>query len=344
MTAPSDREVLVVAHPRRPVVRDGAQRVLDMLADARVTPRVLEDEVGELDLSRAREVRGTEAAAGVEAVLVLGGDGSLLRAAELARGHGVPLLGVNLGHVGFLAETEPDALEQTVEHLLRRDYVVEQRMTVDVVVRRDGTELVRSWALNEISLEKVDRGRMIECLLEVEGRPLSRWSWRRCGVRDPHRVDGLRLLGRGPRGLAGRRGPARRADQRACPVRAAAGGVTGGHRRPGGAGGHQRRALDLRRAPGLRRAGRLSGGGGAGERAGPARSRAAPNLRRPPRGQVRPAGGRLAGEADERGQRRIVILSVACPTVCSWTRTGVRSTSQGGCWQTAGQGCRGEPG
>ena len=176
MTAPSDREVLVVAHPRRPVVRDGAQRVLDMLADARVTPRVLEDEVGELDLSRAREVRGTEAAAGVEAVLVLGGDGSLLRAAELARGHGVPLLGVNLGHVGFLAETEPDALEQTVEHLLRRDYVVEQRMTVDVVVRRDGTELVRSWALNEISLEKVDRGRMIECLLEVEGRPLSRWS------------------------------------------------------------------------------------------------------------------------------------------------------------------------
>lgn len=176
MTAPSDREVLVVAHPRRPVVRDGAQRVLDMLADARVTPRVLEDEVGELDLSRARVVRGTEAAAGVEAVLVLGGDGSLLRAAELARGHGVPLLGVNLGHVGFLAETEPDALEQTVEHLLRRDYVVEQRMTVDVVVRRDGTELVRSWALNEISLEKVDRGRMIECLLEVEGRPLSRWS------------------------------------------------------------------------------------------------------------------------------------------------------------------------
>lgn len=169
--------MLVVAHPKRPEVRHGAQRVLDMLAAAGASPRVLEDEVGGLDLSQVDVVsNGPDAADGVEAVIVLGGDGSLLRAAELARGHAAPLLGVNLGHVGFLAESESDALEQTVEHLLRRSYTVEERMTVDVVVRRAGRDLARSWALNEVSLEKVDRGRMIECLLEVEGRPLSRWA------------------------------------------------------------------------------------------------------------------------------------------------------------------------
>lgn len=177
MTGQVQRRMLVVAHHSRPVVRDTAQRVLDLLAGAGVLPRVLDDEVGGLDLSRVEVVgNGPAAAAGVEVVLVLGGDGSLLRAAELARGHGAPLLGVNLGHVGFLAETEPEAIEQTVDHVLRRAYEVEERMTVDVVVRQGGSEVARSWALNEVSLEKVDRGRMIECLLEIEGRPLSRWS------------------------------------------------------------------------------------------------------------------------------------------------------------------------
>jgi NAD+ kinase len=169
--------VLIVAHPRRAAVRETAQRVLDQLAASGISPRVLADEAHDLDLARANPVEpDASAAIGAELVLVLGGDGSLLRGAELARTAAAPLLGVNLGHVGFLAEAEPDALEATVEHIVRKDYTVEERMTVDVTVRLDGEVIHRGWALNEVTLEKVDRSRILECVLEVDDRPLSRWS------------------------------------------------------------------------------------------------------------------------------------------------------------------------
>ncbi|WP_018503534.1 NAD kinase [Parafrankia discariae] len=171
------REVLVVSHPRRSVVRESAQRVLEMLVAAGVSPRVLRDEAELLDLSAPNVVTGdTEAAVGAELVLVLGGDGSLLRGAEFARSADIPLLGVNLGHVGFLAEAEPDALEATVEHVVRKEYSVEERMTVDVTVRHRGELIYTGWALNEMSLEKAGRSRMLECVLEIDGRPLSRWG------------------------------------------------------------------------------------------------------------------------------------------------------------------------
>lgn len=171
------REVLVVAHPRRTEVQESVQQVLDMLYAASMSPRVLADEAGALDLACSRVVEADEdAAAGVELVLVLGGDGSLLRGAELARPHGAPLLGVNLGHVGFLAEAEPDALPSVVERVVARDYGVEERMTVDVSVRVGGQLTWTGWALNEVALEKGLRGKMVECVLEIEGRPLSRWA------------------------------------------------------------------------------------------------------------------------------------------------------------------------
>ncbi len=171
------REILVVTHPRRSVVRESAQRVIEGLAAAGVSPRVLRDEAEQLDLTGATIVpHDSDAAVGVEMVLVLGGDGSLLRGAEFARGADVPLLGVNLGHVGFLAEAEPDALEFTIDHVVRKDYTVEDRMTVDVTVRRRGKITYSGWALNEMSLEKAERARMLECVLEIDGRPLSRWG------------------------------------------------------------------------------------------------------------------------------------------------------------------------
>src|SRR6202020_3403724 len=92
---------------------------------------------------------GPAAAEGAELVIVLGGDGSLLRAAELARPAGTPLIGVNLGHVGFLAEAEPDGLTETVDRLIAGDYRVEERMTLEVVVSDNGTASARAWALHE---------------------------------------------------------------------------------------------------------------------------------------------------------------------------------------------------
>src|SRR5439155_1355761 len=84
----------------------------------------------------------------------VGGDGSRLRAAEFARPVRTPLIGVNLGHIGVLAEAELDGLAETVERRIERRYTVEERMTVDVVARSNGTELARTWALNEATVEK----------------------------------------------------------------------------------------------------------------------------------------------------------------------------------------------
>ncbi|HEX6446066.1 MAG TPA: NAD kinase, partial [Streptosporangiales bacterium] len=116
------------------------------------------------------------AAYGARLVVVLGGDGTLLRAAELARPARTPLLGVNLGHVGFLAEAERDDLGVLLDRIVHAEYDVEERMTLEVSVHRNGDEVCRTWALNEASVEKAERERMLEVVVGVDGRPLSRWG------------------------------------------------------------------------------------------------------------------------------------------------------------------------
>lgn len=109
----------------------------------------------------------------VELVMVLGGDGTILRAAELVREADIPLLGVNLGHVGFLAESERADLEETVRWVADRSYTVEERTTIEVLVWQGDTLLGQNWALNEAAVEKANRERMIEVVMEVDGRPVS---------------------------------------------------------------------------------------------------------------------------------------------------------------------------
>ena len=172
-----ERRVLFVGHTGRPealrAVRDAAKR----FTDAGVAVLVLAEEADELQLPGATPVAAEPGAAeGCELVVVFGGDGTLLRAAELARPSRTPLLGVNLGHVGFLAEAEPDDLAATVDRVVARDYAVEERMTIDVAVMVDGTVTSNGWALNEASVEKASRQRMLEVVIEVDDRPLSRWG------------------------------------------------------------------------------------------------------------------------------------------------------------------------
>ena len=178
------REVLLVAHTGRGATREAARAAVRRLAGAGVGVRVLDEEAADLEVERdgtvADRVRVVPcddgAAAGAEVVLVLGGDGTLLRGAELARGADVPLLGVNLGHVGFLAEAEASDLDGTLERVLARGYDVQPRTTLEVTVRRDGEVTARDWALNEVTVEKASRERMLEVVAEVDGHPLSRWG------------------------------------------------------------------------------------------------------------------------------------------------------------------------
>jgi len=171
----AQRTMLVTAHTGRDNAVQKGRLVAERLTAAGILVRVLADEAAHLNLPAAEEVKaGPEAAAGAELVIVLGGDGTLLRGAELARPAGVPLIGVNLGHVGFLAEAEPDGLFDTVSRLVAKQYVVEERMTLDVIVRAGGHIVAETWALNEATVEKAARERMLEVICEVDERPLSR--------------------------------------------------------------------------------------------------------------------------------------------------------------------------
>lgn len=170
------REVLVLAHTGRAEAVRSAQHVIEALQGAGMTVRLLDSEAAELGATGVTEHPAATATDGVELVLVLGGDGTLLRAAELARPTGTAVLGVNLGHVGFLAEAEHDDLALTIERVTAGDYAVDPRMTVEFVVTSDGEQVAEGWALNEVSLEKADRERMLEVVAEVDGRPLSRWG------------------------------------------------------------------------------------------------------------------------------------------------------------------------
>jgi NAD+ kinase len=171
-----DREVLLIAHAERQVALDSARQVAARFAGAGVGVRVLDSDAATLALPGARACPAEVAADGVEMALVLGGDGSLLRGAELVRPWSTPLLGVNLGHVGFLAEAEQEDLDLTVDKVLAGSYRVEERMTLDVRAEGPDGFCYLGWALNEVSVEKQDPARMIDCLLEIDGRPLSRWA------------------------------------------------------------------------------------------------------------------------------------------------------------------------
>jgi NAD+ kinase len=174
----AERHILVVAHTGRADSLEAGIQVCRRLVDHGLTPVLSEDEFADFmriapELQPIAMLDRDVSLGDLELVIVLGGDGTILRAAEIARGCSAPLLGVNLGHVGFLAESERDDLESTITRVLERDYLVEERMTLSVRVKVGGEVIYESWALNEATVEKASRERMLEVVVEVDGRPLS---------------------------------------------------------------------------------------------------------------------------------------------------------------------------
>lgn len=182
----ADRTILMVVHTGRDEATKTARRVQEVLSDKGIGLRVLSAEAvdrGPLHMApddmRAMGVEiqvvdaDPQAADGCELVLVLGGDGTFLRAAELARNAGIPVLGVNLGRIGFLAEAEADHIDQVLDHVVARDYQVENRLTLDVAVIHKNGATEHGWALNEVSLEKGPRLGVLGVVVEIDGRPVS---------------------------------------------------------------------------------------------------------------------------------------------------------------------------
>lgn len=175
------RRVLVLTHTGREDARGVAEEMVRELARGGLDVVVPADEAPDLELATVpgpvhvaedHELPGL----GLELAVVIGGDGTILRAAERTRSAGTPLLGVNLGHVGFLAEAESDAVATTIDAILARAYDIEERLALAVTVFHDKEVVARTFALNEASVEKASRERMIEVVAEIDGRPLSRWG------------------------------------------------------------------------------------------------------------------------------------------------------------------------
>jgi NAD+ kinase len=172
----TSRAALLVTHTGRRRSAEHARTVALDLVEAGFEVRVVASEAGQLHLPGTVPVDDPDAAEGAEIVIALGGDGTLLRAAELARPAKVPLLGINLGKVGFLAEAEIDDLDRAVRDVVARAYTVDERLTVDVTAHLNGQRIASSWALNEVSVEKGAREKMLEVRVDVDSRPLSRYG------------------------------------------------------------------------------------------------------------------------------------------------------------------------
>jgi NAD+ kinase len=174
-SGPSIRRVLLAVHTGRADIVELARASAARLAKAGMLVRVLEEEAEALAIPDAEICSaGTHAAQGAEIVLVFGGDGTFLRAAELARTTDAALIGVNLGRVGFLAETEPEAVEDMLSAVEHCHYQVEERLTIEAtVLDADGRRTGGTWALNEVSVEKVERPRVLDVVLAIDGHSLT---------------------------------------------------------------------------------------------------------------------------------------------------------------------------
>lgn len=189
MSAPqslsASRFVLVVAHTARKDAVAAAQVAIQQLHAAGIVPVLTSSDLADFKkhvadqvlpaniIDHVKTLESDCKMSDLELVVVLGGDGTILKAAEIVREHSIPLMGINLGHVGFLAESEREEFAEAVNRVLEHDYEIRERLTLDVAVIVDGKEVFRTWALNEATVEKSARERMLEVVLEVEGNPLS---------------------------------------------------------------------------------------------------------------------------------------------------------------------------
>ena len=166
----STRKAILVVNATRP----------EAVHAATTLAKLLTKDSFELFTSSAVEISGVRTVAvdqlpEAEIVIVLGGDGTILRGAEISRLREIPLLGVNLGHVGFMAEVEKLSLETVATSVISKSYATDPRMVLSYSVERDGKEVSQGWSLNEVTIERTE-STMVELLVQVDRRPLSRWG------------------------------------------------------------------------------------------------------------------------------------------------------------------------
>ena len=166
----------LVVHEHRREALELAREAAAWLGDRGHTVRLPKADAEHVGLAE-HGCQAEELAQGLDLAVTLGGDGTILRAVNLVGRKGVPLLGVNLGRMGYLADLEPDGLTEGLERFLAGDYAIEQRMMLSVVVERagapppvlgvDGGDL---WVLNEAVVERPAAGHTVHVAVQVQGR------------------------------------------------------------------------------------------------------------------------------------------------------------------------------
>ena len=159
------KTVLLVTHPTRPEAISTANELTKLLTGKQINVFATIKTDGADDF---------KATVQIDLAVVLGGDGTMLRAAEIFRGKQVPILGINLGHVGFLAEIERPSLTEIVDAIAAGTFSIEERMSLNYQLLRDGKIIQSGWALNEVVVERNDH-QMIDLFVQIDHRPLSRW-------------------------------------------------------------------------------------------------------------------------------------------------------------------------
>ena len=168
------RKIILVLHPSRDEAHALAREIVSSLKNHNFEI-LTSTEVDISGITKLTDVDLISHRNEVEMVLVLGGDGTILRGAEIVHGSDLPVLGINLGHVGFLAQIEKPSIANLVEAITSKSYTVEKRMTLAYKVERGNSILSNGWALNEVAVERNTEA-MIELFVQIDHRPLSRWG------------------------------------------------------------------------------------------------------------------------------------------------------------------------
>ena len=166
----STRSLAFLINPSRPEAIKAAGELTPLLSSAGFSLYTVSD----VSIDGIKKVEAAQLPE-IEVAVVLGGDGTILRAAEVTISRNIPLLGINLGQVGFLAEVDRPSIQAIADAIINKSYVSESRMVLKFSVERSGKEISSGWALNEVTVER-DGTTMVELFVEIDRRPLSHWG------------------------------------------------------------------------------------------------------------------------------------------------------------------------
>lgn len=190
------RRVCLLSHPHKPAAAELAREILAYLR-GRGEVEVRESSLWEPDTLQPHLQH-------VDGIIALGGDGTLLRAARSGSGHGVPALGIQMGRVGFLSEVQPDRWQPAVDAVLEGRHWVEERLMIQVRVRRPGTgaagseKFFRFSALNDAVISRGSLARVIETRIQLNGHTLARITCDGLIIATPTGSTGYALAAGGP--------------------------------------------------------------------------------------------------------------------------------------------------